>query len=52
METTDFLGNKWEIEGMGCAIVNQAMLVPEGIIRQEEYSEHHERREGSQRPFV
>jgi diadenosine tetraphosphate (Ap4A) HIT family hydrolase len=33
MKTTDFLGNEWEFNCMGCAISNRAMLVPGGFIQ-------------------
>ena len=33
MKTRDFLGNEWEIECMGCAISNQSMMVPGGMIQ-------------------
>ena len=34
MKTRDFLGNEWEIDCMGCAIVSDTMLVPGGVIKQ------------------
>ena len=33
MKTSDFLGNEWNIDCMGCAISNGAMLVPGGMIQ-------------------
>lgn len=32
MKTRDFQGNEWNIDCMGCAISDQSMLVPGGII--------------------
>ena len=33
MKTRGFLGNEWDIDCMGCAISDQSMLVPGGIIQ-------------------
>lgn len=33
MQTTDFLGNSWTYDCMGCAIANQSLLVPGGMIQ-------------------
>jgi diadenosine tetraphosphate (Ap4A) HIT family hydrolase len=33
MKTSDFLGNEWNIDCMGCAISNGSMLVPGGMIQ-------------------
>lgn len=33
MKTTDFLGNEWDIDCMGCAISNLSMPVPGGFIQ-------------------
>ena len=32
-KTSDFLGNEWTIDCMGCAISNGSMLVPGGMIQ-------------------
>jgi diadenosine tetraphosphate (Ap4A) HIT family hydrolase len=37
MKTTDFLGNEWDVDCMGCAIGAQSMLVPGGFIRRTQY---------------
>ena len=37
MKTKDFLGHEWDIDCMGCAIGNGAMLVPGGIIQKTQY---------------
>jgi diadenosine tetraphosphate (Ap4A) HIT family hydrolase len=37
MKTTDFLGNEWEIDCMGCAISKKEMLVPGGMIQRTKY---------------
>jgi diadenosine tetraphosphate (Ap4A) HIT family hydrolase len=37
MKTTDFLGQEWEIDCMGCAISQRAMLVPGDFICQTQY---------------
>ena len=37
MKTTDFLGQEWEMDCMGCAISHRAMLVPGGFICQTQY---------------
>ena len=34
MKTTDFLGNEWDIDCMGCAISNRSMLIPGGLLEQ------------------
>jgi diadenosine tetraphosphate (Ap4A) HIT family hydrolase len=33
MKTSDFLGNEWDIDCMGCAISSGSMLVPGGMIQ-------------------
>lgn len=37
MKRTDFLGNEWDIDCMGCAISNRSLLVPGGFIQQTEH---------------
>jgi diadenosine tetraphosphate (Ap4A) HIT family hydrolase len=37
MITTDFLGNKWDFDCMGCAIAAGSMPVPGGFIRRGRY---------------
>ena len=37
MKTKDFLGNKWDIDCMGCAISSGAMSVPGGFIQQTQH---------------
>ena len=37
MKTSDFLGNEWDIDCMGCAISAQSMSVPGGFIRKTQY---------------
>jgi diadenosine tetraphosphate (Ap4A) HIT family hydrolase len=37
MKTSDFLGQEWEIDCMGCAVSNGSMLAPGGFIRKAEY---------------
>jgi len=37
MITTDFLGNQWNIDCMGCAIAAGGMAVPGGFIRRSRY---------------
>jgi diadenosine tetraphosphate (Ap4A) HIT family hydrolase len=37
MKTTDFLGNEWDIDCMGCAVGGEAMPVPGGFIQRTEY---------------
>ena len=42
MKTKDFLGNKWDIVCMGCAISDHTMLVPGGIIKGTKYFRVHQ----------
>lgn len=42
MKTSDFLGNEWDIDCMGCAIVDQTMLVPGGIIQRTKHFRVHQ----------
>ena len=37
MKTKDFFGNEWEISCMGCAIADQSMLIPGGIIHKTQH---------------
>jgi len=37
MKTRDFLGNEWDIDCMGCAIADQTMSVPAGILQKTQY---------------
>jgi diadenosine tetraphosphate (Ap4A) HIT family hydrolase len=37
MKTKDFLGNDWDIDCMGCAIGDQTMSVPGGLIQRTQY---------------
>ena len=37
MKTTDFLGNEWDINCMGCAISHQSMSVPGGFIQKTQH---------------
>jgi diadenosine tetraphosphate (Ap4A) HIT family hydrolase len=37
MKTKDFLGNEWNLDCMGCAVANQTMPVPGGILRKTQY---------------
>jgi diadenosine tetraphosphate (Ap4A) HIT family hydrolase len=37
MQTNDFLGNSWTYDCMGCAIADQSMLVPGGLLCQTQY---------------
>jgi diadenosine tetraphosphate (Ap4A) HIT family hydrolase len=37
MKTKDFLGKEWEISCMGCAIADQSMLTPGGIIHKTQH---------------
>lgn len=37
MKTSDFLGNEWHIDCMGCAISNGSMLVPGGFIQRTQH---------------
>jgi len=37
MKTSDFLGNEWDIDCMGCAISNGSMLVPGGMIQRTQH---------------
>ena len=37
MKTKDFLGNDWAIDCMGCAISNQSMSVPGGLIHRTQH---------------
>ena len=36
-KTKDFLGNEWEINCIGCAMGNDLMIVPGGIIKKIQY---------------
>ena len=37
MKIRDFLGNEWDIDGMGCAISHGYMRVPGGFVRATEH---------------
>jgi diadenosine tetraphosphate (Ap4A) HIT family hydrolase len=42
MKITDFLGNEWDVDCMGCAISTGSMKVPGGFVQQTEYFAVHQ----------
>ena len=42
MKTKDFLGQEWDIDCMGCAIRDQSMIIPGGLIKKTQHFRVHQ----------